>query len=343
MRFMNIVSLLVIGCMVTCGLVIPSVDLISSDIVGIMNEFRQSYLPRNLDSAAAVAVADTVAGAIGAIGSRKTAVAIGNKKKDSLKTKITTTSAFFGTRGLIGVSGLLLGMPRPITVLCAAVLGTLVAELAKSSGRNADNLLRRIEAEKQTLDAPEIAGDVLKWLSYDLLFSALRPLLLQSFPVSSLSSSTAHDTAALIHLPPQQVLLLVENVGLGFGCGALAALLGVVGNVALSAAAYQRLRESLPEEFCALPLQNLGPGEARRGRAIPRSYQQAALEGGVLFGTFQLVLGVLLTAVPEGSQYRFAFYDWIGQLEEQIPEFLQRSSMMLNSLSIIHPVAINSF
>ena len=50
--------------------------------------------------------------------------------------KISSTSVFFGTRGLVRGVARLAGLPRPLSVALAAVFGSLISESAKLLGRS---------------------------------------------------------------------------------------------------------------------------------------------------------------------------------------------------------------
>lgn len=65
-----------------------------------LDALRQASVPMTLDSALSIGISEVFAGvAAGAI-TRKTADVLGDKKKDTFRTKVSTTGAFFGARGL---------------------------------------------------------------------------------------------------------------------------------------------------------------------------------------------------------------------------------------------------
>lgn len=70
---------------------------------------RDAYVYDSLNTAVAVGISESFAGAISALASRSTATFLGDVKVDSLKTKISSTTAFFGTRGLIKAGFTILG------------------------------------------------------------------------------------------------------------------------------------------------------------------------------------------------------------------------------------------
>ena len=95
---------------------------------------------------------------------------LGDKKKDTLQTKVGATGAFFGTRAAVRGIARILGLPRPLALLCSSVVASVVSEAAKGIGRaksNEEDLSCPIE--EQGLKGSEITGDISKWLIYDLL------------------------------------------------------------------------------------------------------------------------------------------------------------------------------
>ena len=79
-------------------------DHLTNDIRGLYTAIKQATVTKRVDNALAGVLAEAAAGAAGALLSRKTSTTmIGGTKRDSLETKIKTTSAFFGAR--IGAEG----------------------------------------------------------------------------------------------------------------------------------------------------------------------------------------------------------------------------------------------
>jgi hypothetical protein len=56
-------------------------------------------------------------------------------------------------------------VPRPIAIVCASLVGSLVSETTKALGRESEN------TEGEELDVPEISGDVTKWIAYDVFYT----------------------------------------------------------------------------------------------------------------------------------------------------------------------------
>ena len=95
---------------------------------------------------------------------------LGDKKKDTLQTKVGTTGAFFGTRAAVRGIARILGLPRPLALLCSSVVASVVSEAAKGIGRAKSNEEDpTCPIEEQGLKGSEITGDISKWLIYDLL------------------------------------------------------------------------------------------------------------------------------------------------------------------------------
>jgi len=235
---------------------------------------REAYLPVSLETAVAIGVSEALAGAIGGLASRGAAKAIGDEKKDSLRTKVTSTSAFFGTRALIRASARLLGVPRPIAIVCASLVGSLVSETTKALGRESEN------TEGEELDVPEISGDVTKWIAYDVFYT--------------LYSSDS----------------VLEQGALSFAYGAASAVLGLV--VCDLVKAVERRRGGQGDKAMAT-LMDKG---SKRGSYS--SYSGIALEGGVLFCGFQIILLLLQMVVPEQYNIKFAFASLVEQVERDI-------------------------
>jgi hypothetical protein len=73
-------------------------------------------------------MSEFIAGAIGGTLSRTAADILGDKKKDSLTTKISTTGAFFGTRGVIRGLARIAGLPRPLALALSSLIASLISE-----------------------------------------------------------------------------------------------------------------------------------------------------------------------------------------------------------------------
>lgn len=139
---------------------------------------RVATVPQNIDTAIAVGLAEAVAGAFGAVLSRGVANVVGDIKVDSFRTKITSTSAYFGTRSVIRTVLRLLGFPRPIALILASVAGSYASESTKASGRMqgmdgaaTDN--QKLKTFGNMISLSELSGDVTKWVLFDLVSELL--------------------------------------------------------------------------------------------------------------------------------------------------------------------------
>ena len=65
-----------------------------------IDALRQASVPMTLDSAVSIAISEVFAGAAAGAITRRAADLLGDKKKDTFRTKVSTTGAFFGARGL---------------------------------------------------------------------------------------------------------------------------------------------------------------------------------------------------------------------------------------------------
>lgn len=141
------------------------------DVANAIDNLRRAVVPVSLGSSVAIGISEGVAGAIGAVASRKAADAIGDKKVDSILTKITATGAFFGSRGVIIAASRILGLPRPLALPVASVVASIISESTKAAGRYAQPLEpgQKPEPFLDRLDAGEVIGDITKWLLFDYL------------------------------------------------------------------------------------------------------------------------------------------------------------------------------
>lgn len=73
---------------------------ITDQTVSAIDALRQASVPMTLDSALSIGISEVFAGATAGAITRRTADLLGDKKKDTFRTKVSTTGAFFGARGL---------------------------------------------------------------------------------------------------------------------------------------------------------------------------------------------------------------------------------------------------
>ena len=65
-----------------------------------IDALRQASVPMTLDTAIAIGISEIFAGVAAGAATRGTADFLGDKKKDTFRTKVSTTGAFFGARSL---------------------------------------------------------------------------------------------------------------------------------------------------------------------------------------------------------------------------------------------------
>lgn len=171
--FMQIVHPFNIGM-----LLVQPLDQASNDFVFAIDALRQAAVPTSLGATAAITISETVAGAIGGVASRGTAKVIGDAKKDSLITKVQTTSVYFLSRTIFLRTSMVLGFPRPLARVTSTLLASIVSEQTKAKGRS--------EKDSEKLEIPEIVNDVTKWLAFDALES-MGPFHFTNDPLHTIS------------------------------------------------------------------------------------------------------------------------------------------------------------
>ena len=150
-------------------------------IIDTLDTLKDATVSSNPEAYIALILAETVAGVIGGLSSRKVAEILKDKKKDGNLLKGFTTGAFFGSRSILRSFGRLLGLPRPIAIIVASVLSSVISECVKFVGRiyqknknlrlKNDNILSidKEDEESKSISFNEISSDVSKWVIYDLL------------------------------------------------------------------------------------------------------------------------------------------------------------------------------
>ena len=243
--------------------------------IQLFDVVRKASIPQSVDSAIAIALSEAVAGGVGALLSRGVATTLGDIKVDSLRTKVTSTSAFFGVRALLRGGFRLLGFPRPIALVLSSLLGSLASESTKASGRAAvaDSNSFNI---KGLISISEISADVTKWICFDLLSETSADLVGEGF----------------------------EKNAYYFGLGALSALAG-------------QLVKLLPiygEETFA---------NTERTKPAFISFSQAAVEGGVLFLTYGIILFQVMSMVPSDLDRDFFFNSVLEEGEKDVRQLVK--------------------
>lgn len=297
--------LLVLCCMILqwnsfAGSLLLSADLsIMQELVSTVDALRNAAIPNSIGSAIAISVSEGLAGVAGGLAARGTAKVIGDVKIDSISTKLSSTGAFFGTRGFIRGASVALGIPRSLAVPVASVLATVVSERTKAVGRNATILMK---SEAEQLPLQEIAGDVSKWLTYDAL----------------------EDN---IHL----ALTLPGDIAVSAGFGAVSSFCGALVRDGLTYDMWApfNFSNSPTEKYpTALPAAaafsnrkiELPSVSTRKKLAHPsgmmKKYSQLVLEGAILFASYKAITGLEAMVAPESFEIKFAFDAFLEMMEK---------------------------
>lgn len=247
--------------------------VVVKESIQLFDVVRKASIPQSVDSAIAISLSEAVAGGVGALLSRGVANVVGDIKVDSLRTKITSTSAFFGVRALLRTGLRLLGFPRPIALVLASLAGSLAFESTKASGRAVlnDSNSTFTESVNNLISLSEIAGDVVKWISFDVLSEAIPPV------------EGAEKNAYF------------------FGLGAVSALAG------------NFVKENLAGEADAK--------DEKKPAFV--SYSQAAIEGGVLFLTYGVMLYQVMSLVPMDLDREFFFNSILEEGEKDVRQLVK--------------------
>lgn len=281
---------------------------VAPDQVGIVLQgfdvVREAMVPRDVDGAIAIGISEAVAGGVGALLSRGVANAVGDKKLDSVQTKVTSTSAYFGARSITRGVARIIGLPGPIALVLASLTGSIVSETAKATlrkrsetaaekkaataaltkiGRKSVRLKKAPASEpeqnllqkaRSVISLREVGADVTKWVVFDILSDSYVP--------------DAFQGAA-------------KNF-VYFTLGSISALAGN----------FVKL----------LPSRNVKDKAIRNAREKSAlvSYSQAAIEGGVLFLTYSFALFETMEIVPSDLNQDFIFSRVLIESEEAIAE-----------------------
>lgn len=270
-------------------------------VVSTIDAMRRAALPVSWEGYVAIGISEAIAGGIGGYASRTAANAIGDKKKDTLITKISSTGVFFGSRSVIGVAARAMGIPRPLIRPIASVAGSILSEGTKALGRKSA-LSRKSKAkmskrrykkalQKQELDRsnilfdedealgpPEIVGDISKWLVYDALMDTKIRLLSSGFIAEDLSS---------------------------FTYGAFAAVVGL-------------MMRDLTAAYLSNSTEAKGGNHQRSKELFIPSYKDAAIEGGILFGCYMVIMQLFKLVLPENVNGKFLINQLIENVENHL-------------------------
>jgi hypothetical protein len=146
----------------------------------VFDAIRDASMPKSGQGAIACGFSEAISGALGAVFSRSAASALNDKKTDSQQSKVLNTAAFFGVRGLTRASARILGVPRPIALIITSLLASAASETAKLRSRESEKGVGGTEEDGENditaeLSGSEIAGDIAKWLCFDLILESLPP------------------------------------------------------------------------------------------------------------------------------------------------------------------------
>lgn len=301
MRFITI-TLLVFGLLVNLGFsfIAPLPDTIQSisvplseDVAITIDELRKAAVPQSVNTAIAIAISGGVAGVVGGAVSRKTADFLGDKKKDSLQTKLSTTGAFFGTRGLVRGIATIMGFPRPLVLLCSSLAASLVSEFAKQQGRTRSQDIEGSSSdEERGLQGSEITGDITKWLVYDYLEDEMKRVM---------------------HIDDNFPQMLFATFGVGCVAAAVSFVVKELGSKLDSF-------DSKSAQFSPLSSTTNIAVDSDGDNKLPLNVRfiDSAIEGGVLFATFQATLSVINMIVPPDLNKPFVFNSLIETIEKTI-------------------------
>ena len=153
-------------------------------------------------------------------------------------------------------------MPRPIAVLFASIFASVISELTKYLGRSQDGAkVKAALLSGEIISWSEIIGDVSKWVAYDEF---------KEYLSTDYSELATHDE-------------IFRGLGwngdgleaaIDFGIGAIAALIGCI-------------VKDLPNISNAI------------SSGVSLRYSQAALEGGILFSAYGVILKIVKATIPE--------------------------------------------
>ena len=79
---------------------ISSFNFFADQTALAIDALRQASVPMTVNTALSIGISEIFAGVTAGAITRRTADLLGDKKKDTFRTKVSTTGAFFGARGL---------------------------------------------------------------------------------------------------------------------------------------------------------------------------------------------------------------------------------------------------
>lgn len=374
-------------------LVLRSEKMLVDDVRNTYETLKEAIVPMKFSNAIASVLAEAAAGSMGGLMSRATANVVRDKKRDSFATKTLTT----GSQFFFASSTRLLGVPRPLALLLAALASTLIkiegraqVETAAQQHRddhsscvrrsyycvegdiiiNMDSPRSEVAASRPlqpasmfrgrqwtshyhgdgefivNLDQPPAAVDAAnsKFRRADFAFKPL-PVVSDSSRAEVISSTgdQAGDMANrrfIISLPEiygdvgkwmvfdslaihadwiSRAMDGTEHSVLYFLFGTTAAVAGKL--VQDFTESWVRENDSFKNASDVTTPLASGP-QARSIREVRTRetirYGKAAVEGGVLFGTYEAALGLIATALPADWNKEFLFEEGLELLEEAV-------------------------
>lgn len=107
-------------------------DLIERNAFDIIVTLKDATATSDFANLIAVAVAESSSGIVGGALSGALVKAVGNEKKqDAIQTRLSTSGIFFGIRGTIRATVRLLGIPYPIGLVLATLIGSTISQTVK--------------------------------------------------------------------------------------------------------------------------------------------------------------------------------------------------------------------
>jgi hypothetical protein len=267
---------------------------------GAFDVLRDASMPKNGDAAIACGISEAVSGAIGAVFSRSAATALNDAKQDSPQTKVSTTAAFFGVRGLVRASTQILGIPRPLGLVISSILASAASEATKLSARESVAAMSQDEKEKKEIDdesiaselsGSEIVGDLTKWLCFDTILEALPT------PIASVQG--------------------VQRNALYFSVGSLSSTIGSALRVNIDHYSGEDAKYTDDDDDDGADASN-ATYYSRKNSAWRKTWMKvpkASIEGGVLFLVYAFSIDLVDKLLPAGIREELVFAKFLDSLE----------------------------
>jgi hypothetical protein len=293
-------------------------DTLAADAHSLYAAIRKATVTKRVNNALAGILAEFTAGSVGALLSTKASITmIDGKKRDSSKSDIFLVC---------------LGIPRPFTLLLAALVGAAVSTSVKSEGRIADQVVVK-EAEVRrgyycsggefivNLDVPTIntAAD-----SPPLRSLRTRSIFEEESSASSIKTGNIIDYCPAFYTTDNHML---ETEKYNFS--------EVAGDICKWMVFDSLVSNSLMITLTGIEITSLhmlyGAIAAVAGKCLedltpltlpkdnkPIKYSQIAAEGAVLFGTYKGTLTLLNCVLPDNWNKAFLFESVLEKMEETI-------------------------